>query len=129
MALPREHERTRKPRLHSVASPVEEEADVPALLSTDHGSQFQPGEIVLDRFRIVRLLGRGGMGEVFEAEDLQLGRIALKTIRPEIATTPFALERFRREVQLARKVNGPQVCRLENTVEMRIDSQSGAVVG
>ena len=75
-------------------------------------ARFRPGEVLLDRFRIVRLLGKGGMGEVFEAEDLQLGRIALKTVRPDIYSSSQALERFRHEVQLARKVSGPQVCRI-----------------
>ncbi|MGC2638208.1 MAG: protein kinase [Acidobacteriaceae bacterium] len=74
--------------------------------------RFQPGDVLLDRFRIVRQLGRGGMGEVYLADDLQLGRIALKALRPDIAGTPGAFERFRREVQLARKVGGPQVCRI-----------------
>jgi tetratricopeptide (TPR) repeat protein len=73
---------------------------------------FRPGEIVLGRFRIIRLLGRGGMGEVFEADDLELGRIALKTIRPDLSTSTPALDRFRREVQLARKITGPHVCRI-----------------
>jgi len=75
-------------------------------------TRFQEGETVLGRFRIVRLVGRGGMGEVYEAEDLQLGRIALKTMRGEIALSPRAFERFRQEVLLARKVTGPQVCRI-----------------
>lgn len=52
------------------------------------------------------------MGEVFEADDLELGRIALKTIRPDISSSAIAFDRFRREVQLARKVTGPQVCRI-----------------
>src|SRR5271170_4111196 len=78
----------------------------------DKGPRFQPGELVLGRFRIVRPIGRGGMGEVYEAEDLQLGTIALKTIRHGIASSSDAFERFRQEVQLARRVSGPQVCRI-----------------
>jgi len=74
--------------------------------------RFLPGDTVLGRFRIVRPIGRGGMGEVYEAEDLQLGTIALKTIRPAILASPAAYERFRQEVQLARKVSGKQVCRI-----------------
>ena len=52
------------------------------------------------------------MGEVYEAEDLQLGIIAIKTIRHGIASSSDAFERFRQEVQLARRVSGPQVCRI-----------------
>jgi serine/threonine protein kinase len=52
------------------------------------------------------------MGEVYEAEDFQTGRIALKTIRPEIAENPEILARFRHEVQCARQVNGRNVCRI-----------------
>ncbi len=74
--------------------------------------RFHPGETVLGRFRILRVLGRGGMGEVFEAQDLQLGRIALKTIRTDTAFSTGAYEQFRQEVQLARRVSGPQVCRI-----------------
>jgi serine/threonine protein kinase len=76
------------------------------------GIRFQPGELILGRFRIIRVVGRGGMGEVYEAEDLQLGVVALKTIRDSIASSSDAFERFRQEVQLARRVSGPQVCRI-----------------
>ena len=75
-------------------------------------ARFQSGELVLGRFRIVRPVGKGGMGEVYEAEDLQLGTIALKTIRPGIASSSDAFERFRQEVQLARRVSGTQICRI-----------------
>src|SRR5579864_7248435 len=49
--------------------------------------KFPIGALILDRFRIVRHLGTGGMGDVYEATDLQLGRIALKTIRSDIASS------------------------------------------
>ena len=75
-------------------------------------ARFQPGELILGRFRIIRPIGKGGMGEVYEAEDLQLGIVALKTIRHGIASSSDAFERFRQEVQLARRVSGPQVCRI-----------------
>jgi Flp pilus assembly protein TadD/TolB-like protein len=70
------------------------------------------GTLILDRFRIVRHLETGGMGDVYEATDLELGRIALKTIRSDIANSPDLLMRFRKEVQLARKISGPHVCRI-----------------
>ncbi len=74
--------------------------------------RFSVGALILDRFRIVRHLGAGGMGDVYEAIDLELGRIALKTIRADIATGSDMLSRFRKEVQLARKMSGPHVCRI-----------------
>ncbi|MDB4969246.1 MAG: serine/threonine protein kinase [Myxococcales bacterium] len=72
---------------------------------------------VAGRYRIVRFLARGGMGEVYEAEDLELNvRIALKTLRTltgsEGSSESRAIERFKREVQLARKVTHPNVCRI-----------------
>jgi len=73
---------------------------------------FAEGDLVLERFRIVRLVGSGGMGEVYEAVDLELGRVALKTIRPDIAGNPAVLARFKKEVQLALKISGPHICRI-----------------
>src|ERR1700677_2170694 len=75
-------------------------------------SSFAAGELVLGRFRIVRPLGSGGMGDVYEASDLELGRIALKTIRSDFADSPEIIARFKKEVQLARKVGDPHVCRV-----------------
>jgi serine/threonine protein kinase/tetratricopeptide (TPR) repeat protein len=76
-------------------------------------SIFTEGALVAERFRIVRFLGRGGVGEVYEAEDQELGgRVALKTLRRDIVPEPHALDRFRREVRLARRVTHPNVCRL-----------------
>jgi len=76
-------------------------------------STFPAGELVAGRYTIVRMLGEGGMGEVYEAEDRELGEsVALKIIRPQIASDPLILQRFRREIQLARKVTHPNVCRI-----------------
>lgn len=75
-------------------------------------TRFLSGELILERFRIVRLLGSGGMGEVYEALDLELGRIALKTIRYDIAANSQMMSRFKHEVQLARQVSDPHVCRI-----------------
>ncbi len=74
---------------------------------------FLPNDLVAERFRITRFLARGGMGEVYEAEDLELHeRVALKSIRSELLHDGRALDRFKREVQLARKVTHPNVCRI-----------------
>ncbi|MGC2661715.1 MAG: protein kinase, partial [Bryobacteraceae bacterium] len=74
---------------------------------------FSTGDIILDRFEIIRSLGKGGMGEVFEARDLELDVfVALKTIRPEIAHDPKTLQRFKHEVHLARRIASPFICRI-----------------
>jgi tetratricopeptide (TPR) repeat protein/tRNA A-37 threonylcarbamoyl transferase component Bud32/TolB-like protein len=74
---------------------------------------FSPGDLIADRYRVVRFIARGGMGEVYEVEDLELReRVALKTVRPEAARDATAVERFKREIQLARKVTHPNVCRI-----------------
>lgn len=70
------------------------------------------GEILCGRFRILRSVGEGGMGQIFEAYDTELAvHLALKTIRPEIAANPQILSRFRQEVRLARRITHPNVCR------------------
>jgi tetratricopeptide (TPR) repeat protein/tRNA A-37 threonylcarbamoyl transferase component Bud32 len=74
---------------------------------------FAPAAIVAGRYRVVRFLAQGGMGEVYEVDDLELReRVALKTVRPEVAGDSLAVERFRREIQMARKVTHPNVCRI-----------------
>ena len=71
------------------------------------------GVLLAERFRIVRFLARGGMGEVYEAEDTELReRVALKTVRLELLEDDLVLERFKREVHLAKKVTHPNVCRI-----------------
>lgn len=78
---------------------------------------FRTGDLVLDRFRIIRFVGRGGMGEVYEAEDQKLGRVAIKTVRPDVASSPYAMARFRQEIRLARKVTDSHVCRIYELLE------------
>jgi tetratricopeptide (TPR) repeat protein/tRNA A-37 threonylcarbamoyl transferase component Bud32 len=90
---------------------------------------FRAGDLLCERFRVVRFIARGGMGELYEAEDLTLGeRVALKTIRPEIAVHQRANQRFLREVQLARKVTHPNICRIFDLFEHRPpEGTAGAV--
>ena len=62
-------------------------------------ASFTPGDRLAERYRVVRFIAQGGMGEVYEVEDEELGeRVALKTIRADLARHAGALERFRREV-------------------------------
>jgi len=74
---------------------------------------FTAGEILAERYRIVGLLGRGGMGEVYRAEDLTLNQpVALKFLPPSVDRNPEQLDRLRAEVAIARQVSHPNVCRV-----------------
>ncbi len=94
---------------------------------------FAPGDLVSDRFRITHFLARGGMGEVYEADDVELHeRVALKSIRSELLHDGRALDRFKREIHLARKVTHPNVCRIfelfRHPAGSSGDSSAGSVV-
>ena len=68
--------------------------------------------LVAGRYRIISLLGRGGMGEVYRADDLSLGQAVALKFLPEAATDEHTLERFRNEVRIARRISHPNVCRV-----------------
>lgn len=76
---------------------------------------FHEGQMVAGRYRILRYLNRGGMGEVYEARDLDLelrGTVALKTLLPEIAGDEGMIARFKQEIALSREVAHPNVCKV-----------------
>jgi Tol biopolymer transport system component len=74
---------------------------------------FTPGQNVAGRFRIIRFLNRGGMGEVYSAFDQELQEVvALKTIRPAIASIEAVTNRFKTEVRQTRHVTHANVCRV-----------------
>ena len=80
------------------------------------GAGFTPGSIVAGRYRIVSLLGRGGMGEVYRADDLRLGQpVALKFVT--ISDAAGGIENLYHEVRVARQVSHPNVCRVHDVVE------------
>jgi tetratricopeptide (TPR) repeat protein len=75
------------------------------------------GEVLAGRYRVVTFLGRGSVGEVYEAEDLELGaRIAVKVLHPGASGDERGLRRFKQEIQLARRVTHPNVCRTYDLV-------------
>jgi hypothetical protein len=83
----------------------------------DHG-RFQPGVIFDERYRIIGRLGKGGMGEVYRADDLKLGQpVALKFLPPEVDTDPARLTQLHTEVRMARQVSHPNVCRVYDVGE------------
>ncbi len=84
-------------------------------LGSAEPSRFVPGSVLAGRYRIVALLGRGGMGEVYRADDLKLGQtVALKFLPAALAADPARLSRFLNEVRLARQVTHPSVCRVHD---------------
>jgi protein kinase-like protein len=90
-----------------------EEREVP-----DSSTTFSPGSVVNARYRILSFVGRGGMGEVYEAFDqLMDRRIALKTVLCTVADRPRAARRFKEEVRNAQRVGHPNVCRINDLQE------------
>jgi hypothetical protein len=77
------------------------------------GGRFTPGQIIAERYRVVAMAGRGGMGEVYRAEDLKLGQlVAIKFLPESLSQDAATLARFHSEVRIARQVSHPNVCRV-----------------
>jgi predicted ATPase/tRNA A-37 threonylcarbamoyl transferase component Bud32/tetratricopeptide (TPR) repeat protein len=84
-----------------------------------------PGDVLDRRFEIRRIIARGGMGVVAEAEDRALGtRVALKFIQPALAADPAVRERFRREILLARRVTHRNICRIFELFSLESNGES-----
>ena len=81
-------------------------------------ARFIPGDVLSERYRIVGLLGRGGMGEVYRADDLKLKQaVALKFLPASVTTNGAALARFYKEVSVARQISHRHVCRVYDVAE------------
>ena len=81
-------------------------------------ARFIPGDILSDRYRIAGLLGRGGMGEVYRADDLKLKQaVALKFLPASLTANGAALARFYKEVSVARQISHRHVCRVYDVAE------------
>jgi Protein kinase domain len=83
----------------------------------DHG-RFEPGAIFDERYRIIGRLGKGGMGDVYRADDLKLGQpVALKFLPESVDRDPARLTQLHTEVRMARQVSHPNVCRVYDVGE------------
>ena len=99
-------------------SPKPSSKPSPSLDSIDD-ARFVPGTILAERYRIVGLLGKGGMGEVYRADDLKLSQpVALKFLPDSYLSDGAALARFHREVRVARQVSHRNVCRVYDIGEI-----------
>lgn len=88
-------------------------------LGTSPRPEEGPGRPFGPRYRLLHRLGKGGMGEVWKARDLELNHfVALKTIRPELLEDPNLVDRFKHEITLARKVTHKNVCRIHDLGEV-----------
>jgi len=86
--------------------------------TTVGGGRFAPGTVLASRYRVVSFLGKGGMGEVYRADDLTLGQaVAIKFLPSSVAGDESRLAQFRSEVRIGREVAHPNVCRVYDIVE------------
>jgi serine/threonine-protein kinase len=89
-------------------------------------SRFLPGTVLAERYRVIGVVGRGGMGEVYRADDLKLGQtVALKFLPEGLEQDSSRLARFFNEVRTARQVTHPNVCRVYDTGEVGPSTGSG----
>jgi serine/threonine protein kinase len=88
-------------------------AAAPPSATTPTPRRFAPGTLLASRYRIVSRLGKGGMGEVFRADDLVLGQsVALKFLPESARNNENLLARFYEEVRITRQIAHPNVCRV-----------------
>lgn len=81
--------------------------------------RLKPDDVLRDRYRVVRMVGRGGMGEVYEAVDLETGeRVAVKTVLAKFLGSSKVIARFRREIDLSRRISHPNVLRIRDVFEL-----------
>jgi len=112
---------TKPDDLTAVQTPSEAQAALHAA-AQPRDTRFTPGTVLLNRYRVISLLGRGGMGEVYRAEDMKLGQqVALKFVPREFASNPSVLKHLVSEVRIGREVAHPNVCRLYDIVEFEGD--------
>jgi serine/threonine-protein kinase len=111
MAPKPEKEISSKPRTSSGASTSSS--------GRSRDGRFLPGTVLAGRYRVVAVLGKGGMGEVYRADDLLLEQpVALKFLPESVDKDEDALERFRNEIRVARRVSHPNVCRVYDVGEV-----------
>src|SRR5262249_33290032 len=114
-----DHDQAPTRAMDSDASPMTSDAGEFSL-RRGNAVLFQPGTVLGGRYRIVAALGRGGMGEVYRADDLELEQpVALKFLPRDLSHDPDRLKRLRNEVKIARQVSHANVCRVYDIGEFQ----------
>src|SRR6266700_5749969 len=114
LELPAPHEAPTVLEAH-IARPVSRPVSAPQSARSNWNAPLllPTGTVLANRYEILELLGEGGMGAVYKARDTELDRvIALKVIRPELASNPDILQRFKQELVLARQVTDRNIIRI-----------------
>ncbi|MGB7296019.1 MAG: protein kinase [Candidatus Aminicenantales bacterium] len=88
-------------------------ASAPTLIYPSPLPELTPGSIFADRYLIIEMLGKGGMGKVFKVLDQEISeKVSLKLIKPEIAADKETIERFQNEIKIARRISHKNICRM-----------------
>ncbi|HEX4457204.1 MAG TPA: protein kinase, partial [Polyangia bacterium] len=96
----------------------------PLVANTDAGKTDLVGQVLADRYRVLRLIGEGGMGQVYESQHVNINkRFAIKLLRPEIVSNPEAVARFRQEAWSASSIGHDNIIEIEDFATL----PSGAV--
>ena len=92
---------------------LEKFAQAPTKTFMKEFQELTPGSTFAGRYQVIEELGKGGMGRVYKAMDLEINeRVALKVIKPDIAEDKRTIERFQNEIKFARKISHKNVCRM-----------------
>lgn len=102
-------------RQNQPAAAIPQEVEKTEVVSFQHIEELKPGDYWMDRYKIIREVGRGAMGRVMLVEDETVGEtLILKFMHPELTTDGKARERFLRELKYSRKISHPNVIRIHD---------------
>lgn len=97
---------------------------------SESATLFAPGDVIRDRYRVERLVGAGGMGEVYEVYDLRDDqRLALKTVLPELLGSTKAVQRFERETEISQQFSHPNVLQIFDVFKVPVPEAARLAVG
>ena len=97
---------------------------------TELATLFEPGDTIRDRYEVERLVGAGGMGEVYQVQDRVEGRrLALKTVLPELLGSTKVVQRFERETEISQLISHPNVLKIYDVFKVPVPEAARIAVG